>query len=136
MTFHINPKTGRVGKCSAEQACPFGGAGAHSPTREAAQEALEELLRPLTLPSPGKRKPLPAVGKGKQPPVAPAQEANPEATEAARRSVRQAHQEAATCGAPAPNLTCGSPTSRPQGQPLPAPTRRSVASCGSASLTC
>lgn len=39
--FHVNPATGRTGKCDAKKACPFGDDAPHSDTREGAQAAYE-----------------------------------------------------------------------------------------------
>lgn len=43
MTFHVNPKTGRVGQCKNEQACALG-PDAHGATREEAKRAHEVLM--------------------------------------------------------------------------------------------
>lgn len=40
-TFHVNPETGNVGKCSAKIACPFGGVEDHFATREQAASHFE-----------------------------------------------------------------------------------------------
>lgn len=39
--FHINPKTGEVGRCRAEKSCPFGGEDIHFSTKEDASKAAE-----------------------------------------------------------------------------------------------
>lgn len=42
MTFHVNPKTGNPGRCSARNGnCPFGNAEEHYATKEQAREAFE-----------------------------------------------------------------------------------------------
>lgn len=43
--FHVNPKTGRPGRCRASKECPFGGVNEHYPTKEAAQEAYESKMK-------------------------------------------------------------------------------------------
>lgn len=44
--FHINPKTGEPGKCSASKVnCPFGNEKNHYPSREAARKAFEDIQK-------------------------------------------------------------------------------------------
>lgn len=43
MAFHINPKTGEVGLCKADKACPFGEASQHFPTAAKARSAFESM---------------------------------------------------------------------------------------------
>ncbi len=43
--FHINPETGNVGSCKAEQGgCPFGGDEMHFTSTAAARQAAERIL--------------------------------------------------------------------------------------------
>lgn len=43
--FHINPETGRAGKCSAGQGnCPFGGSESHFTSAEGARQAFEKTM--------------------------------------------------------------------------------------------
>ena len=48
MAFHVNPKTGNPGRCSAiKGGCPFGGEQKHFKSKEEAHEAFEEFQRNL-----------------------------------------------------------------------------------------
>lgn len=43
--YHVNPKTGETGVCSAVRKCPFGGAKEHHPTETAARAAYEQSMK-------------------------------------------------------------------------------------------
>lgn len=49
MPYHVNPRTGDPGQCSAKVQCPFGGDADHYETREAAAAAFEEAMGPASL---------------------------------------------------------------------------------------
>jgi hypothetical protein len=47
--YHINPKTGRANKCQAsKRPCPFGDAGSHYDTKEAARSSYEQKMKKRT----------------------------------------------------------------------------------------
>lgn len=109
--YHINPATGRPGKCTATKQCKFGGDRNHFPSKEAAQKAIEKALKEYVVPQTVK-KPSKA------------------ATERARDMVD-------SCGAPS-KMACGSsgpapPPSRPSRVSSPPPTS---VSCSSQSFSC
>ena len=49
MKYHINPKTGNPGKCSAKITCPFGNDDVHYNSREEAREAYEKINSNVSL---------------------------------------------------------------------------------------
>lgn len=114
--YHINPATGRPGKCSATHQCRFGGDKNHFPSKEAAQKAIEKALQEFVVPE----------GKKKQKP-------SQEATEKARAAAT------GSCGSDRPASSCGSTSPAPRSTPPPpaAPRPAPSVSCASApSLRC
>lgn len=108
--YHINPATGRPGKCSATHQCRFGGDKNHFPSKEAAQKAIEKALQSFVVPTAVKRE-------------KPSQEATAKAKAAAIGG----------CGASAPQFSCGSASPAPRESSGPPATSLS---CGPSSLSC